>query len=209
MGTVLDVGGVGSVRRRRVRSPLAEACKRVRRSLPTVASADQSSSPASQLLDDHQDVGVFSLHDALVREISYQGAILGERAAAADRFFAHNPEKVRQAERVTGNLLEFSWWVNHNDDDIELYHDHMRAIILLSHDPSPLIYRYPVRLYLAAGLRLSGVFDARNEAFAIAMQQGIAMAISELDHDSMGPYVDFLIQLARVLELEILAVPYL
>jgi hypothetical protein len=191
---VLDVGGFGLSLRRQTKSPLAEAWERVQRRLLSATNTSQAGAVSGQA-SDAEDHSAWALREALLGALRSQRALLEDRAVEAEVFLHGNPEQRHQLERVLGRF--FGPLPPHMIDDLFLY---PRLSIRGYH---LLVYPWPD---LILGLYYPHVNDYSSALRILRYEIELLLGV---DRDSMKPYIDYLTELARMLELESLVLPYI
>lgn len=186
LGSVLDVGAVGrSSRRRRAHSPLATAWNRVRHSLQAAEVADQLSGE-QQVSKGADRATAFSLREALIEAVYNQWEILEQRAGLARDFLRDHPDIANDLERRFAKSATplFLW-------------------------PDPLFRRQ----YFLSVNPLSGVMIAypfsRPLIHVSESELDAALSFLKTSFPGAGPYIDYLTEIIKTIELEKLAEPYL
>jgi hypothetical protein len=170
--------------------------------LASVPDVDQSDIRSRHLTDDEEFPG-FVLREALLTAVENQRVALWERGEIASRYLHDNPQKVRELD-LSDYFL---------DPELRrLVRDH------IAHDPyyrlgaNVRLFYSPLPLY---SLGWFGYFQDRDfialsgREVMGTVRREIEVLLGRPDSDALTPYINYLIELLRTIELETLVQSYI
>jgi hypothetical protein len=182
---------------------LAVAWGRVQRTLASIPDANQSDIGSQHTPDELSTE--FALREALLAALENQYIALWELATAADRYIHGNPG-VKQLLDEFNLLADPPYAIYTDDEDFFLYPYHWFGPGFHYIPSSLLALRGWYRRYTPGGL--SGLPMYRQEAM-VFIRNHIEALLRHPDSDALAPYIAYLTELLRTIELEDLAEPYI
>jgi len=216
LGSVLDVAGTGLSWRRRSGTPLQQAWRRVETRLASIPNVDQSNIEPKRI-GDEQEISEFALREALLTAVQRQHIALEERAEVASTYLHDNPEKARTlfpypplVDPITARLIY--------EEDFVHFPDYWRFLFdedywywltrTLGVSYASLLRDRNSRYWYRYGYRYPGLWIPPRDV-ELSIRRRIQTLLERPDSDEIAPYINYLAEVLRTIELEILVEPYL